>query len=76
MRRVCSVLSVLFGAAGCAAFLGAFYLYYYPPADRRVDVQEPEREIVGVQSRETLTLVFAIRNPTWHTARVVGLAEC
>jgi len=75
MRRVCSVLSMLFGAAGGAAFLTALHLFCYPPADQRVDVQEPQREIVGVQAGETLTLVFAIRNPTRHAARIVGLVE-
>jgi hypothetical protein len=76
MRRVSSVLSILLTLAGIAACVAALYLYYYPPVERRVEIQEPERELAEVRTGEKLTLTFAIHNPTWHTASVVGLTEC
>jgi hypothetical protein len=76
MRRVSSIFSILFTVAGIATCVAALYLYHYPPVERRVEVQEPERELTQVLAGEKLTLAFAIHNPTWHTARVVGLTEC
>jgi len=75
MRRVSSVLSIVLTLAGIAACVAALYLYYYPPVERRVEVQEPERELAEVRTGEKLTLTFAIHNPTWHTARIVNLTE-
>ncbi len=61
-------------AAGLFALAG--YLYWFGPDERRVDIDEPEREISEARAGRTIEVAFPIHNPARETARVVGLGHC
>jgi hypothetical protein len=69
-------VSSLFFVLGLALLVAAGFGYVADFAEpARVTIDEPERELEAIPG-EALELVFVVQNPTWHTARIVGLAEC
>jgi hypothetical protein len=39
-------------------------------------IEQPQREIPGLQAGMQTDLTFLLQNPTWHNVRIVGLVEC
>jgi len=39
-------------------------------------IEQPQREIPGLQAGMQTNVMFLLQNPTWHNVRIVGLAEC
>jgi hypothetical protein len=59
------------------ALLGAAAVAYFVPADGPgVSIDEPEREFTAWDAGQHRQVIFRIHNPTRHTVRVVGLADC
>ncbi len=58
---------------GLAAIGLAVFDYWLRSDVPGVTIDEPERELPAVASGQTTLVSFAIRNPTRHTARIVGL---
>ena len=70
------ILSTGFLLAGLALLGLAAFDYFGPAGAPGVAVDEPERAFPDAAAGQTIKAAFAVRNPTRHTARVVGLAEC
>jgi hypothetical protein len=73
LLRYLSNTLLLAGLALLAA-AGALYLVGGEPA--RVSIDGFERAVDGVVPGTQQEVIFDLRNPTWHNARIVGLAEC
>ncbi len=69
-------LSVSFLLTGLALIGLAAFDYLTPDDVPGVAIDEPEREFPDVAVGRTIDVAFSVHNPTRHTARVVGLAEC
>lgn len=41
-----------------------------------VVIDNPERELPEASTETPIPVVFPIHNPTGHTIRIIGLAEC
>ncbi len=70
MARALSGVLLLVGLA--AVGLGVFDYWLRSDAPG-VTIEEPERELPAVTGGQTTVVSFPIRNPTRHTARIVGL---
>jgi hypothetical protein len=73
MYRILSWGFILIGLLllGWAAF---DYYTFTDPA--HVTIDEAERDLPDAPVGQPTDVVFTIHNPTWRTARVIGLAEC
>jgi hypothetical protein len=58
----------LLGAGGLGCFVAA--------DDPGVTIDEPDREFPAAVAGQELNVAFRIHNPTGHTVRIIGLAEC
>lgn len=59
------------------ALFGVAAFDYFIPADGPgVTIDEPDREFPAHVVGQKLDAAFRIHNPTRHTARIVGQAEC
>lgn len=50
--------------------------YLTQPSEPGASIDEPERDLDGVETGREHPLEFTIRNPTGHAIRVVGLSTC
>ena len=70
---------MLFTLAGIATGVGDLSVYHEPPVERRVEVQEPERELAiaacGVRGRPLSVPLAAGRTPCRGTRTGTQLAE-
>lgn len=61
---------------GLALFGVAAFAYFVPADGPGVTIDEPDREFPAYGVGEKLDVAFRIHNPTGHTVRIVGLADC
>ncbi len=61
---------------GLALFCVAGFAYFVPGDGPGATIDEPDREFPACAVGQRLEVTFRIHNPTGHTVRIVGLAEC
>lgn len=54
----------------------AAFANFVPVDGPGLSINEPEREFPTQAAKQRLDVVFHLQNPTGHTVRIVGLAEC
>jgi hypothetical protein len=71
-RLVPNVLCLL----GLALLSSAGVMYLAEVGQSCVTIDDAERALANLVPGSSVEVHFPIRNPTWHNARIVGLAEC
>ena len=70
------IVSVGFILVGVLLLSWTVFAYYVSTDTSQVTIDEAERDLPDAPVGQPTDVVFTIHNPTWRTARVIGLAEC